>query len=51
MPGGWRVNSTFARKGDDGVFHRKKILWLLLLPGLAGLIAFYVAPLIGGVYF
>ncbi|MBQ7306622.1 MAG: sugar ABC transporter permease, partial [Clostridia bacterium] len=33
------------------MFHRKKILWLLLLPGLAGLIAFYVAPLIGGVYF
>ncbi|MBQ8312767.1 MAG: sugar ABC transporter permease [Clostridia bacterium] len=33
------------------MFHRKKIVWLLLLPGLAGLIAFYVAPLIGGVYF
>lgn len=33
------------------MFHRKKIVWLLLLPGLAGLLAFYVVPFFGGVYF
>lgn len=33
------------------MFHRKKIVWLLLLPGLAGLLLFYVAPFIGGIYF
>ena len=33
------------------MFHRKKIVWLLLLPGLAGIILFYVAPFFGGIYF
>ena len=33
------------------MFHRKKIVWLLLLPGLAGLLAFYVVPFFGGIYF
>ena len=33
------------------MFHRKKIVWLLLLPGLAGLMAFYVVPFFGGIYF
>lgn len=33
------------------MFHRKKIVWLLLLPGLAGLLAFYVVPFFGGFYF
>lgn len=33
------------------MFRKKKIVWLLLLPGLTGLIMFYVAPFIGGVYF
>lgn len=33
------------------MFHRKKIVWLLLLPGLLGIMAFYVVPFFGGVYF
>lgn len=33
------------------MFHRKKIVWLLLLPGLAGLLTFYVGPFIGGIWF
>jgi len=33
------------------MFRKKKIVWLLLLPGLTGLVMFYVAPFIGGVYF
>ena len=33
------------------MFHRKKIVWLLLLPGLAGIMAFYVVPFFGGIYF
>lgn len=33
------------------MFRKKKIVWLLLLPGLTGLMMFYVAPFIGGVYF
>lgn len=33
------------------LFRRKKIVWLLLLPGLTGLMMFYVAPFFGGVYF
>lgn len=33
------------------MFRKKKIVWLLLLPGMTGLIMFYVAPFIGGVYF
>jgi multiple sugar transport system permease protein len=36
---------------DVLVFHKKKIVWLLLLPGMAGLILFYVAPFIGGIYY
>ena len=33
------------------MFHRKKIVWLLLLPGLMGIMLFYVAPFFGGIYF
>jgi len=33
------------------LFHRKKIVWLLLLPGWAGLMLFYVAPFIGGIWY
>jgi ABC-type sugar transport system permease subunit len=33
------------------LFHHKKIVWLLLLPGLMGILAFYVVPFFGGVYF
>jgi len=36
---------------EDPLFHRKKIVWLLLLPGLLGIMAFYVVPFFGGVYF
>lgn len=33
------------------MFKRKKIVWLLLLPGLIGLMMFYVVPFFGGIYF
>lgn len=33
------------------MFTRKKSLWLFLLPGLAGLLLFYVVPFFGGIYF
>ena len=33
------------------MFHRKKIVYLLLLPGLAGILAFYIVPFFGGVYY
>lgn len=33
------------------MFHKKKIVWLLLLPGMAGIMTFYVVPFFGGVYF
>lgn len=33
------------------MFHRRKIVWLLLLPGLAGLLTFYVGPFFGGIWF
>lgn len=33
------------------MFHRKKSVILFLLPGLLGIIVFYVAPFIGGIYF
>lgn len=33
------------------MFHRKKVVWLLLLPGLLGLMVFYVAPFFGGIWF
>ena len=33
------------------MFRRKKIVWLLLLPGLAGLMLFYVVPFFVGIYF
>jgi len=33
------------------LFKRKKIVWLLLLPGLIGLMMFYVVPFFGGIYF
>ena len=30
------------------MFHRKKSLWLFLLPGLLGLLIFYLIPFVGG---
>ena len=33
------------------MFHRKKSLWLFLLPGLVGLMLFYVVPFAGGIYY
>lgn len=33
------------------MFKKKKSLWLFLLPGLAGLMVFYIIPFIGGIYF
>lgn len=33
------------------MFYRKKSLWLFLLPGLAGLMVFYLVPFIGGIYY
>ena len=33
------------------MFHRKKSLWLFLLPGLLGLMVFYVVPFFGGIYY
>lgn len=41
------------RPGKRGgrMFKHKKIVWLLLLPGLAGLLTFYIVPFFGGVYF
>lgn len=33
------------------MFRRKKSVWLFLLPGMLGLIAFYLAPFIGGIYY
>ena len=33
------------------MFHRKKSLWLFLLPGLLGLMLFYVVPFAGGIYY
>ena len=32
------------------MFRKKKVVWLLLLPGLAGLMLFYVVPFFGGIY-
>ena len=33
------------------MFHKKKIVYLLLLPGLAGILAFYIVPFFGGIYY
>ena len=33
------------------MFKKKKSLWLFLLPGLIGLLVFYVVPFLGGIYF
>ncbi len=33
------------------MFHHEKSLWLFLLPGLAGLTVFYLAPFLGGIYY
>lgn len=33
------------------MFKKKKSLWLFLLPGLLGLMVFYVVPFLGGIYF
>ena len=32
------------------MFRKKKIVWLLLLPGLLGILAFYVVPFFGGIW-
>ena len=32
------------------MFRKKKVVWLLLLQGLAGLMLFYVVPFFGGIY-
>lgn len=33
------------------MFQRKKSLWLFLLPGLTGLMMFYLLPFLGGIYY
>ncbi len=33
------------------MFQKKKSLWLFLLPGLTGLLLFYVVPFLGGIYY
>ena len=33
------------------MFKKKKSLWLFLLPGLTGLLIFYIVPFLGGIYF
>ena len=33
------------------MFQKKKIVWLLLLPGMAGILAFYIVPFVGGLYY
>lgn len=33
------------------MFQRKKSLWLFLLPGLTGLMVFYLLPFLGGIYY
>ena len=33
------------------MFYRKKSLWLFLLPGLLGLMVFYLVPFVGGIYY
>lgn len=33
------------------MFRKKKSLWLFLLPGLLGLMVFYVVPFLGGIWF
>ncbi|MBQ3270002.1 MAG: sugar ABC transporter permease [Clostridia bacterium] len=33
------------------MFTKKKSLWLFLLPGALGLVLFYIAPFIGGIYY
>ena len=33
------------------MFKRKKSVWLFLLPGLTGLMIFYIIPFVGGVYY
>lgn len=33
------------------MFHRKKSVWLFLLPGFLGLMTFYVVPFFGGIYY
>lgn len=38
-------------QGGGRLFHRKKIVWLLMLPGMLGILIFYVVPFFGGVYY
>ncbi len=33
------------------MFYKKKSLWLFLLPGMLGLLLFYVVPFLGGIYY
>ena len=39
------------RSWEDKVFVHKKSVWFFLLPGLLGLMVFYVIPFFGGVYY
>lgn len=39
------------RSWEDTVFIRKKSVWLFLMPGLLGLLLFYVVPFFGGIYY
>ena len=33
------------------MFQRKKIVYILLLPGMIGIMAFYIVPFFGGIYY
>ncbi len=33
------------------MFHRKKIVYVLLLPGMIGILAFYIVPFFGGIWY
>ena len=45
------MQNRACKVGGERLFHRKKIVWLLLLPGMLGILLFYVAPFFGGVYY
>ena len=40
-----------VRPSEENVFTKKKSVWLFLLPGLAGLMVFYIVPFVGGIYY
>ena len=45
------MQARSRRSWEDNVFIRKKSVWLFLLPGLLGLMVFYVVPFFGGIYY